>query len=129
MASPDDIGRTAENYESNHGGKHIGYGTGAGHLVCNQFVGAVIRDSVDSSFREPLADDFLGTGKFVKVDSPRRGDLVHWPGHVGIVTDPDHGFFWGAQTSTGVARSNFKSGYWGGQYGGQKPDYFLRWSP
>jgi len=27
-----------------------------------------------------------------------------------------------------VAVSNFKHGYWHGEYGGKTPDYFLRWS-
>ena len=63
-----------------------------------------------------------------KTDTPLKGDLVHWPGHIGIVIDPDLGYFIGAQTSTGVAEANFKQGYWHGQYGGKKPDYFLRWS-
>jgi hypothetical protein len=128
MASSTEMAQVAKDYEKNHGGVHISYVTGKGQLVCNQFVLAVIRSTVDPSFPNELADDFAKSGYFTKVDVPQKGDLVHWPGHIGIVTDPDMGYFWGSQTSTGVAESNYKHGYWDGQYGGKKPDYFLRWS-
>jgi cell wall-associated NlpC family hydrolase len=75
-----------------------------------------------------LADGFATCGYFVKVDTPQKGDLVHFTGHIGIVTNPDMGEFIGAQTSTGVHTANYKHGYWAGDYHGKKPDYFLRWS-
>jgi hypothetical protein len=125
MGAPE-LADNALSYEKRHN-HHYTYGTGAGQFVCNQFVIAIIRESLDPSFPMILADDFDKNGHFVKVDMPQKGDLVHFPGHIGIVTDPDHGEFIGAQTKHGVGTANFKSGYWHGEYGGKVADYFLRW--
>lgn len=95
-------------------------------MKCNQFVIAVLRASVDPSFPNILANDFPNSPRFQKVDSPAAGDLVHWSGHIGIVLDPDQGDFIGSQSSTGVAISNYKRGYWNGAFGGKRPDAFLR---
>lgn len=97
-------------------------------MVCNQFVIAVLRATVDPSFPMIRADEFPHSPRFYRVESPAAGDLVHWPGHIGIVLDPDRGEFIGSQTSTGVAVANYKSGYWNGQYNGKRPDGFLRWA-
>jgi hypothetical protein len=96
-------------------------------MKCNQFVVAVLQASVDARFPQLLANDFPSSPRFQKVDQPMPGDLVHWPGHIAVVLDPDKGDFIGSQTSTGVAISNYKQGYWHGQYGGKKPDCFLRY--
>lgn len=95
-------------------------------MVCNQFVLAVLRATVAPSIPNMRADEFASSSFFQKVDTPNAGDLVHWPGHIGIVLDPDHGIFIGSQSSTGVAESNYKSGWWSGAFNGKKPDYFLR---
>jgi hypothetical protein len=122
-----DIADTALDFEHKHD-HHYKYGTGAGELVCNQFVVAVLRESVDPSFPMISADEFASNKNFVKVDAPQKGDLVHFSGHIAIVTDPDKGTFIGAQTSTGVGKASYKSGWWSGEFHGTKPDYFLRWS-
>lgn len=127
MGAPD-LADNAVSYEQRHGGHHIDYGTSAGHMVCNQFVIAVIRETLDPSFPMITADEFHANGHFVKVDNPTKGDLVHFPGHIGIVVDPDKGTFIGAQSKHGVGFANFKAGYWHGEYGGKKVDYFLRWT-
>ncbi|HSN97423.1 MAG TPA: NlpC/P60 family protein [Candidatus Nanopelagicales bacterium] len=98
-------------------------------MVCNQFVVAVLRKAVDPAFPMIRADDFAHHPRMMKVDQPQAGDLVHWPGHIGIVLDPDNGDFIGSQTSTGVAVANYKKGYWNGNYGGKKADTFLRYIP
>ena len=109
------------------------YETEAGHqilyseMVCNQFVVAVLRKAVAPDFPMTLANDFVRHSSFTATDTPAAGDLVHWPGHIGIVLDPDQGEFIGSQTSTGVEISNYKKGWWSGQYGGKTPDYFLRY--
>src|ERR1700734_2975292 len=124
MAHGSDIADKAVGYESAHGGIHISYQV----MECNQFVVAVLKE-VDPSFPYVLANDFMGTGYFNKIsakETPNRGDLIHWPGHIGIVLNGDTGEFIGSQTSTGVAVANFKNGYWDGMYGGKKHDYFLR---
>ena len=116
-----DIATYARNYER-LAGHQISYR----EMVCNQFVLAVLRGTVAPSIPNMVADDFANSPYFQKVDTARAGDLIHWPGHIGIVLDPDHGIFIGSQTSTGVAEANYKNGYWNGSYHGKKHDYFLR---
>ena len=116
-----EIAQYARDYERMMG-REISYG----EMVCNQFVLAVLRATVAPTIKNILADDFANSAFFQKVDSPQAGDLIHWPGHIGIVLDPDHGIFIGSQTSTGVAEANYKNGWWSGAYQGKKPDYFLR---
>ena len=53
-----DLAATAENWLIDHHVTSIPYGTGAGHLVCNQFVVACIRASLDPSFPMISADEF-----------------------------------------------------------------------
>jgi cell wall-associated NlpC family hydrolase len=134
MATQGDLAATAENWlRDNHTDK-IPYGTGAGELVCNQFVVACIRAALDPSFPNYTADHFGDSPHFMKVNDAKRGDLVHFPGHIAIVTDPDHGVFWGAQGSKagdiGVSPASYKgASYWNGDYHGKVHDYFLRWVP
>jgi hypothetical protein len=96
-------------------------------IVCNQFVVAVLRGTVDPSFPMIKADQFPLSPRFYRVESPAPGDLVHWPGHIGIVLDPDKGDFIGSQNSTGVEIANYKTGWWNSS-GGKRPDGFLRWA-
>lgn len=116
-----DIAEAARTYEF-RAGHQISYG----EMKCNQFVLAVLRETVAKDFPNTLADDFANSPRFMKVNDARAGDLVHFPGHIGIVLDPDQGIFIGSQSSTGVAEANYKKGWWSGQYGGKRPDYFLR---
>jgi hypothetical protein len=116
-----DIATYAKNYE-----RMVGHEVSYKEMVCNQFVLAVIR-GVGGAIEDVTADNFTNSPHFMKVSDPKPGDLVHWPGHIGIVLDPDHGIFIGSQTSTGVAEANYKNGYWNGSYGGKSPDYFLRY--
>lgn len=118
-----EIAQVARNYEQMQG-REISYA----EMKCNQFVVAVLRASVNPKFPYMLANDFASSPYFQKVTEPQAGDLVHWPGHIGIVLDPDQGTFIGSQTSTGVAEANYKKGYWNGSYGGKKPDAFLRYT-
>lgn len=65
------------------------------------------------------------TSFFVDTDKPKKGDLVLWDGHAGIVTDPENGEFIGAQ-SQGVAVASYRTGYWAGQFQGKKVKKFRR---
>lgn len=48
---------------------------------------------------------------FVRMRYPQPGDLIVWPGHVGIVVDPiEHTFF--STTSSGARTQNYASPYW-----------------
>jgi len=117
-----DIAQYARDYE-----RMVGHEIRYKDMVCNQFVLAVLRGTVAPHIKDMRADEFADSPYFQKVDQPRAGDLVHWPGHIGIVLDPDHGIFIGSQTSTGVEEANYKSGWWNSSKG-KKPDYFLRYT-
>jgi hypothetical protein len=52
-----------------------------------------------------------GMGGFRRVLHPKRGDLIVWRGHVGIVVDPKEATFLSALRS-GVKTSSYQSRYW-----------------
>src|SRR5215471_12627126 len=57
--------------------------------------------------REILA----GVSGFRRVRKPQSGDLVVWPGHMGIVIDPrEHSFY--SSVLSGFAIENYESNYW-----------------
>ena len=83
-------------------------------MDCSEFVHAVY---VAAGFTQPPYRNSHGiaaSSKFEEVETPLAGDIVYWSqGHVAIVEDPDTGDFIGSQSSTGVARSNYKTNpYW-----------------
>src|SRR3989442_10684327 len=52
-----------------------------------------------------------GSESFVRVRAPQPGDLIVWPGHVGIVVDPkEHSFF--SSTNSGARTAYYDSPYW-----------------
>jgi hypothetical protein len=54
---------------------------------------------------------YAGNEKFERVKSPRAGDLIAWPGHVGIVVDPQqHSFY--SLVRTGLEAQDYDSAYW-----------------
>ncbi|MFT3764091.1 MAG: NlpC/P60 family protein [Minicystis sp.] len=115
-----DIADAAENWMRTHG--HVSHDT----IDCSHFVTAVLQAAGYTSFRYMTADDFPRSRAFSPVDSPERGDIVHWPGHVGIVLDPVAGTFIGSQNSTGVDVANYKSNsYWRGR----SHRTYLRYTP
>lgn len=109
LISSEQIASTAENYEHHHG--QISYG----QMDCSHFVTAVLK-ALDGSFQYMVANDFPHSGRFRHVDHPNRGDIIHWQhsphGHVGIVLNPSAKEFIGSQSSTGVQKANYGSGYW-----------------
>lgn len=54
---------------------------------------------------------YTGMIGFERVFHPKPGDLIVWPGHVGIVVDPDEETFLSALRS-GVKTSSYTSRYW-----------------
>ena len=52
-----------------------------------------------------------GMEPFRRVLHPRSGDLIVWPGHVGIVVDPEEATFLSALRS-GVKTMSYQSSYW-----------------
>ncbi len=54
---------------------------------------------------------FAGIEAFQRVRKAQPGDLIVWPGHVGIVVDPeDHSFY--SSVNSGFSISSYVSGYW-----------------
>jgi len=80
-------------------------------IDCSHFVYQVYRAAgLDYGYATTSA--IAGSSKFKSTTTPRKGDLVLWSGHMGIVLDPIEGSFMGAQ-SEGVGKSNYKTNsYW-----------------
>jgi hypothetical protein len=60
------------------------------------------------------AELYAGAGEFRRVWHPRAGDLVVWPGHVGIVVSPAQHAFYSA-LSTGRGIDSYDAPYWKGR--------------
>jgi len=69
---------------------------------------------LDAGFEYPYASSFeiyTGNENFARVKMPRAGDLIAWPGHVGIVVDPvEHSFY--SLVSTGLETQYYDGPYW-----------------
>jgi hypothetical protein len=57
------------------------------------------------------SDLYAGVDEFREVAHPRVGDLVVWPGHVGIVVNPAESTFFSALRS-GAGVDSYSSSYW-----------------
>jgi len=68
----------------------------------------------NAGFEYPYASSFeiyAGDENFERVKSPHAGDLVAWPGHVGIVVDPlQHSFY--SMVRTGWEAQDYEGPYW-----------------
>lgn len=68
----------------------------------------------NAGFAYPYASSFeiyAGDENFARVRYPRAGDLIVWPGHVGIVVDSaQHSFY--SLVRTGPQEMNYQSPYW-----------------
>jgi len=69
---------------------------------------------LDAGFEYPYANSFelyRGNENFQRVRHPRAGDLIVWPGHVGIVLDPiEHSFY--SLVRTGLEAQDYLGTYW-----------------
>jgi hypothetical protein len=94
-------------------------------MDCSEFVYAVYANSRVPGFPYLNSHGIARSPLFEKVDVPLGGDIVYWShGHVAIVENPETGEFIGSQSSTGVARSNYKLNvYWKARIGRA----FYRW--
>lgn len=76
------------------------------HLVNRTYQNAGYDYPYSSSF-----ELYAGQENFARVRYPQAGDLVVWPGHVGIVMVPsEHSFF--SLVSTGMEVQDYDSSYW-----------------
>jgi len=76
------------------------------HLVHQVYLNAGYDYPYASSF-----DIYAGNENFERVRTPQAGDLVAWPGHLGIVADPfQHSFY--SLVSTGWEAQDYEGTYW-----------------
>ena len=80
-------------------------------LDCSHFVNSIFQQAGLFYKYEPSRVLYRGTAAFRRVFRPQEGDLIVWPGHVGIVVDPEHTTFVSA-LRRGVRISSYTSRYW-----------------
>lgn len=78
---------------------------------CSHFVHEVyLHAGLDYEYANSIAI-FAGIGSFRRVQRPQPGDLIVWPGHVGIMIDPsEHSFY--SSVVKGFAIEDYSSRYW-----------------
>lgn len=81
------------------------------YMDCSEFVLQSYRQAGYVEFR--YSSTALMSSGLKAVKTPEAGDIVYWPGHVGIVTDPITGdFVHAASTKSGLRSDNDLRGYW-----------------
>jgi hypothetical protein len=76
------------------------------HLVHQVYLAAGYEYPYASSF-----DIYAGNENFGRVKTPQAGDVVAWPGHVGIIVDPlQHSFY--SLVNTGFEAQDYAGPYW-----------------
>lgn len=80
-------------------------------LDCSHFVQSLFERAGLYYGYAPSRVLYAGMSGFKRVYRPRPGDLIVWPGHVGIVVDPDEETFVSALRS-GVKTASYTSRYW-----------------
>jgi hypothetical protein len=76
------------------------------HLIHQIYESAGFDYPYQSSF-----DLYTGAEKFARVKSPHAGDLIVWPGHVGIVVNASqHSFY--SLVRTGLEEQDYEGAYW-----------------
>jgi hypothetical protein len=74
----------------------------------------VHRVYLSAGFAYPYASSYelyAGNENFQRVRNPQPGDLVAWPGHVGIILNPrEHSFY--SLVSTGLEAQDYAGNYW-----------------
>jgi hypothetical protein len=78
---------------------------------CSHLVHAIYEQAGFPYQYEPSTDLYAGAHSFVRVKSPRPGDLVVWRGHVGIVIKPSRHLFF-SYLSSGPGTDNYEDSYW-----------------
>jgi hypothetical protein len=78
---------------------------------CSHFVHSVYQQAgLDYDYANSVAI-YDGIPAFQRVSRPQPGDLIAWPGHVGIIIDPEeHSFY--SSVVKGYALEDYRSKYW-----------------
>lgn len=79
------------------------------HLVHTVYQLAGLPYAYASSF-----DIYMGIESFAQVETPQPGDVIVWPGHVGIVVDARERSFYSSLAS-GLGTDSYDSRYWRGR--------------
>jgi len=78
---------------------------------CSHLVHAIYKRAGFPYSYEPSSTLYAGNDEFRRVAHPQPGDLVVWPGHVGIAVNPaQHSFFSALRSGLGV--DSYDSPYW-----------------
>ena len=78
---------------------------------CSHLVHTIYDQAGFSYTYADSSDLYRGTPHFRRVNHPQAGDLVVWPGHVGIVVNPRHRTFFSA-LSHGPGTAKYDARYW-----------------
>jgi hypothetical protein len=80
-------------------------------MDCSHLVHTVYERAGYSYAYADSSELYRGTGHFLRVKHPQVGDLVVWPGHVGIIFSPaQHTFF--SALSHGPGTAKYDAHYW-----------------
>ena len=80
-------------------------------LDCSHLIHAVYENAGFEYPYQSSHDLYVSAEKFERVKSPHAGDLIVWPGHVGIVVNPSqHSFY--SLVRTGIEQQDYAGPYW-----------------
>lgn len=85
--------------------------SGLSRLDCSHLVHTVYERAGFPYSYASSSDLYAGVTEFQQVTRPHVGDLVVWPGHVGIMVNPSENTFFSA-LSAGVGVESYSSAYW-----------------
>lgn len=86
-------------------------GRGRSKPDCSHLVHAVYERAGFPYSYMSSSDLYAGVDEFHQVTHPQPGDLVVWPGHVGIVVNPAQNTFFSSLRS-GIGVESYSSSYW-----------------
>jgi hypothetical protein len=83
----------------------------AGPQDCSHLVHQIYRNAGFAYSYASSTEMYAGNKSFARVKFPHVGDLIVWPGHMGIVVDPlKHSFY--SLVSTGWEEQDYDAPYW-----------------
>lgn len=78
---------------------------------CSHLVQQIYRNAGFEYSYVSSTEMYAGNKSFARVKFPHAGDLIVWPGHMGIVVDPfKHSFY--SLVSTGLEEQDYEAPYW-----------------
>lgn len=78
---------------------------------CSHLVHQIYRNAGFEYSYVSSTEMYAGNKSFARVKFPHAGDLIVWPGHMGIVVDPlQHSFY--SLVSTGLEEQDYEAPYW-----------------